>query len=161
MKRDRSIDRTNVDVETGEEHSGEMVGQGIGGVGGAVLGGAAGTVAGPVGTIIGGIAGAVGGWWAGRKAARIVEEWSEDDEAHYRRHHAALQGGKVPKYEDARIGYIIGAVAARNPGYADLMFEDIEADLRRGFVTEEYDWDYAYDDLRPHIREGYRHVRSP
>lgn len=162
MDRDRDISRTDTETEVDrrtEEDAGEMVGQGVGGAGGAVAGGALGSMAGPVGTIIGGIAGAVGGWWAGEKVAEAVEDMSEDDEKHFRQHYESTDRG-VPEYEDARAGYVVGSTAARHPGYGDSEFEDIEADLRNGFLTRDEDWDYSYDEMRPYIHEGYSHSRG-
>lgn len=160
MVRDRDTELTRPDTEVEEnESTSEMVGEGVGATGGAVLGGAAGAALGPVGAIIGGIAGAVGGWWAGEKAGRAVENWSEEDDTHYRAHHETVEGG-VPRYEDARVGYMLGSAAARHPGYGDLGYEDIEADLRHGFMTRDDDWEYSYEEMRPYIREGYTRSRT-
>jgi hypothetical protein len=100
MKRDRETIEERADAADDRDDTGELVGRGVGGLGGAVVGGAAGLVAGPVGMIIGGIAGAVGGWWAGDRAARIVAEMTEENEARYREHY-----GFVVRNEDWEYSY--------------------------------------------------------
>lgn len=157
MARDRDIIETK--GENRAESTEEKVGEGVGAVGGAAAGAGIGSAAGPVGTILGGIAGAVGGWWAGEKAGRAVEDWNEDDDIHHRTHFDRTDS-TVRTYEDARAGYVLGSTAAQHPGYRDLDFEDIEDDLRSGFDSDDYEGDYSYDDMRPHIREGYNRRRS-
>lgn len=142
------------------ESTEEKVGEGVGGVGGAVTGAALGSAAGPIGTILGGIAGAVGGWWAGEKAGRAVAGWTDEDDRVYRRHYDKVDDDAVTDYEHARVGYALGHTAAKHPGYGDSRFEDVEADLRHGFVTRDTEWDYTYDELRPYIREGYTRSRT-
>lgn len=142
------------------DDTGELVGRGVGGLGGAVVGGSAGAVAGPVGMIIGAIAGAAGGWWAGDRVAKVVEEMKAEDESRFREHYEASETG-VPRYEDARVGYLVGFAASRHPAYRDRDFEDIEADLQHGFAVRDDDWEYSYDEMRPYIREGYIRNRTP
>jgi hypothetical protein len=158
MKRDRETVDEGPDATDHTEDMGELVGRGVGGLGGAVVGGAAGVVAGPVGLIIGGIAGAVGGWWAGDRVAAVVEEMKAEDEADFREHYGSTEPG-VRRYEDARVGYLLGSAAGHNPGYRDRSFEEIEVDLRHGFDQSE--WDYTYEEMRPYIRQGYRRARTP
>lgn len=162
MNRDRETREQRPEVTDRTDRtddSGELVGRGVGGLGGAVLGGSAGVVAGPVGMIIGGIAGAVGGWWAGDRVAEVVEKMKAENEAHFREHYESSDAG-VPRYEDARVGYLLGSAAGRHPGYSDRSFEDIEADLREGFAVRDEDWSYSYDEMRPYIREGYTRGRT-
>jgi hypothetical protein len=164
MKRDRkTLDEGNLDeppdATDHTEDTGKLVGRGVGGLGGAVVGGAAGVVAGPVGLIIGGIAGAVGGWWAGDRVVAVVESMKAENETHFREHYGSTEPG-VPRYEDARVGYLLGSAAGRHPGYRDRSFEEIEVDLRHGFDLRGA-WDYTYDEMRPYIREGYRRARTP
>lgn len=162
MKRDREIREERPEVTDRTDHmddTGELVGRGVGGLGGAVVGGSAGTVAGPVGMIIGGIAGAVGGWWAGDRVAKVVEKMEAENESRFREHYEATETG-VPRYDDARVGYLVGSAAGRHPGYRDRSFEDIEADLRHGFAVRDDAWSYSYDEMRPYIREGYTRTRT-
>lgn len=160
MNDEREVPEGRRDPTAHEDDTGALVGRGVGGLGGAVVGGSAGAVAGPVGMIIGGIAGAAGGWWAGERVAEVVEEMQAENESHFREHYEASQAG-VPKYEDARVGYLVGSAASRHPGYRDRSFEDIEADLRQGFAVRDDDWSHSYDEMRPYIREGYTRARSP
>ncbi|MFW6090160.1 MAG: hypothetical protein ACODAB_10430 [Gemmatimonadota bacterium] len=160
MIRDEDIPEERPGTTDRTDDTGELVGRGVGGLGGAVVGGAAGAVGGPVGVIIGGIAGAAGGWWAGDRVARVVAEMSARDQAEFREHYESTEPG-VPRYEDARVGYIVGSVASRHPEYEDRDFEEVEADLQQGFVVPDAEWDFTYDELRPYIREGYTRARSP
>lgn len=157
MNRDHEIKAERHHTDDTDD-TGELVGRGVGGFEGAVVGASAGAVAGPVGMIIGGIAGAAGGWWAGERVAEVVEEMEAENESRFREHYEASETG-VPRYEDARVGYLVGSAASRHPGYRDRDFEDIEADLRKGFTVRD-DWSYTYDEMRPYIREGYTRGRT-
>lgn len=144
-------DRKHLHDDARDETPGaaEQAGEGVGGIGGTLAGAGIGSLAGPVGTIIGGIAGAVGGWWAGEKAGRALED-ADKHEDHYRTHHRNLGSSDVD-YDTARIGYGVGHVAGRNPDYRTRSFDDVEADLRRGWSDKDRD----YDSMRPFVREGY------
>jgi hypothetical protein len=60
-------------------------------------------------------------------------------------------GSSDVDYDTARIGYGVGHVAGRNPDYRTRSFDDVEADLRRGWSDKDRD----YDSMRPFVREGY------
>jgi hypothetical protein len=143
-------DRRHLSDDARDENPGaaEQAGEAVGGIGGALAGAGLGSAAGPIGTIIGGIAGAAGGWWAGEKAGRAVEDMG-DHEPHYREHHNTL--GSDVDYDSARVGYGVGHIAGRNPDYRGRSFEEVEPELRAGWNESEYD----YDQMRPHVREGY------
>jgi hypothetical protein len=145
------VDRSKINDEARDENpsGAEQAGEGVGGIGGTLGGAAIGSALGPVGTIIGGIAGAVGGWWAGEKAGRALEDSSKHED--YYREHYRTAGKRDVDYDSARIGYGVGHVAGRNPEYRTRPFDDVEADLRRGWTDEERD----YDSMRPFVREGY------
>jgi hypothetical protein len=145
------VDRSKINDEARDENpsGAEQAGEGVGGIGGTLGGAAIGSALGPVGTILGGIAGAVGGWWAGEKAGRALED-SAKHEDYYREHYRTV-GTRDVDYDSARIGYGIGHVAGRNPDYRARSFDDVEADLRRGWTDEKRD----YDSVRPFVREGY------
>jgi hypothetical protein len=144
-------DRSHRTDKDREESPGtaEQVGEGVGGVGGALAGAGIGSVAGPVGTVIGGLAGAVGGWWAGEQAGRAIDDMGEHEDR-YRRHHRDLGRSDVD-WDEARIGYGVGHVAGRNPDYRGRSFDEVEADLRRGWRHDRRD----YDSMRPFVRTGY------
>jgi hypothetical protein len=147
----RTDDLRRVDGDYRDEHpgAGEQAGEGIGGIGGTLAGAALGSAAGPIGTILGGLAGAFGGWWSGEKAGRAAEDMDKHD-AHYRGHFAEHRHPEH-EYDHARIGYGVGHVAGRNPDYTGRTFDDVEADLRRGWTYRDHD----FDSMRPYVRAGY------
>jgi hypothetical protein len=127
-----------------------------GAAGGLLAGAAAGTLtAGPIGTIIGALVGAVGGGWAGLATGEAVKP-TEEDEEYYRTHYQGATAGTADAaYERARPAYHLGHVAALNPDYRSHSFDEIEADLRRGWTddvrTRHGDWTAA----RPYVRAAY------
>ena len=133
-------------------------GQAAGGIGGVIAGAAMGTAAGPVGVLLGGIAGAIGGWWSGRAIAEAAGDITEDDDAYYR---ADLERRRRPRdgYETVRGAYYLGDIAAANPAYAAREFEDVEADLARGWDGCRGDAE-CWDDVRELARVGFRHGRE-
>ena len=148
-------DRKHLSDEQRDRNEGtaEKVGEGVGGVGGALAGAGIGSAVGPIGTILGGIAGAVGGWWAGEKAGRAIEDMDEH-EPYYRDRFESASDKRDVTYDDARIGYGVGHIAGRNPDYRGRSFDEVEADVRRGWKHDRY----QYDTMRPYIREGYEHT---
>lgn len=144
-------DRTNLSDDARDKNPGlgEQTGEGVGGIGGTLAGAAIGSVAGPVGTIIGGIAGALGGWWAGEKVGRAAEDFG-DHEPYYREHYNANTAPGV-EWDDARMGYGLGHVAGRNPSYRGRSYDEVEADLRKGWKHKDRD----FDTMRPYVRQGY------
>jgi len=129
----------------------------VGGAGGALAGAGIGTlVGGPIGAIIGAIAGAVGGWWAGQAAADPATTVTAEDEARYRSLYETSPNRLADRsYEDVRAFYHLGHVACANPDYRQRAFEEIEADLQKGWTsdlrTRYGDWAY----VRPFAREAY------
>jgi hypothetical protein len=129
----------------------------VGGAGGALAGAGIGTlVAGPVGAIVGAIAGAVGGWWAGQAAADPATTVTPEDEARYRALYAQSPHRRADRtYEDVRPFYHLGHVASANPDYRQRAFDEIEADLQKGWTADlraRYgDWAY----VRPFAREAF------
>lgn len=131
--------------------AGEQTGEAVGGIGGTLAGAAIGSAAGPIGTIIGGIAGAAGGWWAGEKAGRALEDWSDEDEKRYKEYHQTLPENERRPWDEARVGYMVGHVARHNPDYKQRKWEDVEPELQKGWTGVDYD----YDAMRPYVRHGY------
>jgi hypothetical protein len=105
-------------------------------------------VARPVAVIVGSIAGVVGGWW--QKASELRSDLPGEEEQACRTHFATLTVHGLT-FDDARSGYAIGYIAGCNPEYSGRAFEDVEADLRHGFL----DADAEYDALREFARFGY------
>src|SRR5688572_9354448 len=116
---------------------GEQAGEAAGGIGGTLAGAALGAPAGPIGMVLGGLAGAFGGWWAGEKAGRAAEDFDKLDD--YYRGHFEKNRHAVLKYDDAKVGYGVGHVAGRHPEWADRTFDDVEADIRRGWKHPQHD----------------------
>ena len=144
-------DRTNLSDDARDKNPGlgEQAGEGVGGIGGALAGAGIGSVAGPIGTIIGGVAGALGGWWAGEKVGRAAEDFG-DHEPYYREHFSANRVGDVD-WDDASVGYGLGHVAGRNPSYRGRSYDEVEADLRKGWKHRDRD----FDTMRPYVRTGF------
>ena len=151
MKTKTRSDDRRVDGDMRDKHpgAGEQAGEAVGGIGGTLAGAALGAPAGPIGVVLGGLAGAFGGWWAGEKAGRAAEDMHEH-EPYYRSHYEKNPHPKFG-YDKARVGYGVGHMAGRNPDYVGRPFEEVEHDLRRGWIYEAYD----YDTMRPYVRTGY------
>lgn len=149
---DRTKDRD--DLRDENPGMGEQAGEGVGGIGGTLGGAALGSMAGPVGTIVGGIAGALGGWWAGEKVGRAAEDAASNDDE-YRRDYETT-GKRDMEYNDVRVGYTVGHIAAHNPDYSNRSFDDVDRDLRRGWSHDKY----QYDALRPYVQRGYERGRT-
>lgn len=146
------------DARDAEPGPGEQTGEAVGGIGGTLAGAGIGSAAGPVGTLVGALAGAVGGWWAGEKAGRALEDWSEETDRYYRRHFLADSRPEAPEsYEEARIGYVLGHMAGINPDYHGRTFDAIEPHLRDAWAYEPY----GYDAMRPYVHHGWRTTSRP
>lgn len=130
----------------------DHIGQAAGGITGVVAGAAIGATAGPMGVLLGGIAGAIGGWWSGRAIAEAAEDITEADEQFYRqdfeRVERRVDHGRRGEFEAARRAYLLGDIAAANPAYTGLAFEDVERDLSQGWHAQSLaheDWDAVRD----------------
>jgi hypothetical protein len=135
----------------------DLVGEAAGGISGVLAGAAVGSLAGPVGTIIGGIAGAVGGWWSGRAISEAVEKLTEDDETYYRQHYHQTAAPRAPqrRYDDVRPAYHLGHIAGMNPEYQGRRFEEVEADLQRGWTDDVRGRYGEWDAVRGYVEEGF------
>ncbi|MGQ0712719.1 MAG: hypothetical protein ACT4PJ_03185 [Gemmatimonadaceae bacterium] len=135
----------------------------VGGLGGALAGAGLGTVvAGPVGAIVGAIAGSVGGWWAGRAASDAGAAITTNDDATYQSLYEQSPHRTADRsYEDVRHFYHLGHIAGDCPDYGDCTFEQVEADLQKGWTDDlrmKYgDWAQA----RPFAREAFTRRRLP
>lgn len=143
-------------TETGDE-----VGEAAGGISGVVVGSAIGSIGGPLGAVVGGIAGAVGGWWAGRAVADAAQEYSPGDDAVYRNHFENSPGRLADRnYEVVSPAYQVGHIAARNPEYHGRTFEEIEPDLRRGWISVATKAHGEWDSVRGYARDAYDRSKS-
>ena len=134
----------------------DHVGEAAGGLGGVTAGAAIGSLAGPIGTVIGGIAGAVGGWWTGRAVAEAATAVTTEDDDYYRKHYESSPIADR-SYDQVRPAYHVGHIAARNPDYRGRSFDDVDADLRRGWSS---DHAQSWDSVRSYASEGYRRGTS-
>lgn len=149
-----------------------VVGGAAGGVAGAAGGAAIGSIGGPIGAIIGAIAGAAGGWWSGKAVAESTFDFSDADDAFYRSSYErsrtggtgsgtqSTTAGSQRSYDDVRPLYQLGQFGARNPGYRNRSFDEIEPEMRRGW-TPELERQYGdWPTVRDYVREGYDRGRT-
>jgi hypothetical protein len=144
------------DVVGGPGSGDEVVAEGVGGVSGGAIGAALGSLAGPLGTAIGAIAGAVGGWWTGRAVADAANSVSEEEEDAYRMHYESAPGRLADRgYEDVRPAYHLGRLAHMNPDYSGRSFEEIDAELQRGWTHDLQARYGEWRSIKDFVREGY------
>ena len=95
----------------------------------------------------------VDGWWQGKKRLSD-DDWTPDKDYRYRtlfQTRDRFLGGL--SYEEARIGYRIGRLAAGNPRYEGQSFDAVEAEIRAGWPEN------RYDEVAPYVRLGYERAR--
>ncbi len=139
-----------------DDHPGvaDHVGEAAGGISGVLAGAAIGSAVGPVGTIIGGIAGAMGGWWTGRAVAEAATTITSDDDSYYRKHYETSSSRLADRgYDDVKPAYYLGHMASRNPDYQNRSFNEVEADLQRGWTSDSKRG--SWDQMRGYAQEGY------
>jgi len=127
---------------------------------GAATGAAIGTaVGGPVGTAVGGvigaIAGGVGGGYAGNEIAQAIDPDAEDTywESNYSSRPYVEKNASYTQYRPA---YRYGVTAAtRTEGKS---FEEVEADLRRGWGHSHGKSHLHWDEAKPAVRDAYDRV---
>jgi hypothetical protein len=183
MAHDDAKARGNFDIRKDDGNvAGNLVGETVGSVSGVATGAALGSLGGPVGTVIGALAGAIGGWWAGRGISETAASYSHDDDTHYQDHHirltprtaaadatAAASGagmgagmsaaGGASAYDAARPAYQLGHLAGRNPDYAGRSFDEVEADLQRGWTSDVAARHGDWTSVRPYARTAYDRSR--
>jgi hypothetical protein len=136
------------------------VGTAVGGAaGGAAVGAAAvatgaalGSALGPVGTAVGVVAGGIAGALVGREVAEAVHPTIEEAEA--------VPEEEIPAGvtdEDFRTAYRYGCEA--RPHHEGQRFEDVEADLRRGW--EQSGCRLGWDQARQAVRDGWDRPDQP
>ncbi|HWZ61240.1 MAG TPA: hypothetical protein VNW46_19820 [Gemmatimonadaceae bacterium] len=133
------MDRPNDEVEAPriDPHKPEVsetLGEAAGGVSGAITGGALGSLGGPIGSIVGAIAGAIAGWWAGHTIAEEARQYDREYDPLYREQLTP----KLPadlSFDDIRPALQLGYLAGANPDWTGRRFDDVEAELRRGWET--------------------------
>jgi hypothetical protein len=145
---------TDERVKADAENVGEAAGSFLGGVGGMAMG----IAGGPVGLVIGAIAGAVGGWWAGRG---VADAFTDKDHEAYRAHYESSPDRIADRtYEQVTPAYAAGHLAGRNPEYASRSFDEIEADLQRGWTDDVAQRHGQWPAVRGYARAAFDRVRS-
>lgn len=134
------------------------VGTGVGAVlGGAAAGAATGTVAGPVGTVVGAAVGAVVGGLAGKAIAEGIDPTVED--AYWRDNYTSRDyvapGASYDDYGPA-YGYGVSEYG-RYPGRR---FDDVEADLERGWDVRRGSSTLGWDRARHATRDAWQRVSN-
>ena len=137
----------------------DTLGEASGGFLGAVGGMALGAVGGPIGLVLGGLAGALGGWWAGRGVSDALTE--ADMSAHRAQYESSPDHLADRSFESVSPAYAVGHLAARNPEYDGRTFDEIEAELERGWnsdpaTTARFG---AWPAVRTFARAGYERAR--
>jgi hypothetical protein len=134
--------------------SAPTVGRGVETVIGAT-GSALHAAGGALGLIAGKIAGRIGGWWDA--AAQQLSEFPPGEEQACLVHFEAYELRPADlDFETARTAYLLGYLAAENPGYRDRDFATIESDLSHGFSGEST---AEFNALRDFTRFGYERAR--
>ena len=142
-------------VRDDEPTTADYVGEAAGGISGGLAGAAIGSIGGPIGTLVGGLAGVIGGWWAGRSIAEAAKDYGDADDGYYRTHYETSGTVGSRQYDDVRPAYQLGHLASRNPDYRGRSFEDVEADLRRGWSDDIGARHGDWSTVRGYAREGY------
>jgi len=93
---------------------------------------------------------------SGATATKAATAVTTDDDNYYRKHYDATPIGDR-SYDQVRPAYHIGQIASRNPDYRGRSFDDIDADLRRGWAK---DHAQTWDSVRSYASEGYRRGAS-
>lgn len=123
---------------------------------GAATSAAVGTVAGPAGTAIGAAAGAVAGGYAGKGIGELIDPTTEDNwlRENFSSRPYARHGHD---YESFHAAFHYGAESeARNQGRT---FDELEADLERGWDTNGDRASMSWKDAREAVRDAYHRSR--
>src|SRR5690606_1358981 len=121
--------------------------------GGVAAGAAVGTAAGPVGTLVGGAVGAVVGGLAGKRIAEQIDPTAED--AYWSAHYSERPYVTTDyNYDDYGPAYRYGVDAYGR--YGTRSFDDIEADLDRGWEGARSGSRLDWHDARHAARESWQ-----
>jgi hypothetical protein len=159
VRKDRDIDRrevdTNPDPITGA-HGAHPVGVGLGtAVAGAAAGAAGGAVAGPVGAVAGAVIGGVAGGLGGKAAAEAIDPTVED--TYWRDAYA-----NRPYYDEA-VTYDTYAPAYRHgwesrTRYPDRSFDEAEPELRRDWESSQHNSQLKWERAKLATRDAWHRV---
>ncbi len=150
----RDANRDPISGAPGSHPVGTAVGAAAGGL---ATGAAVGTVAGPVGTLVGGAVGAVVGGLAGKSIAEQIDPTAED--LYWSEHYADRPYvNSAYGYDDYGPAYRYGVEA--HGRYASRAFDDIDADLDRGWAETRGNSRLEWQDARPAARDSWQRVRD-
>ncbi len=148
----RDANRDPLTGKPGAHPVGTAVGAAAGGV---AAGAAVGTVAGPVGTLIGGAVGAVVGGLAGKGIAERIDPTAED--AYWAENYADRPYvSEDYSYDDYGPAYRYGVDAYGS--YGARSFEEIDADLDRGWDRARGGSRLGWSDARHAARDSWQRV---
>ena len=130
-------------------------GAGTGAVAGAVTGAAIGSAAGPVGTALGAIAGSVLGAKAGDSIAEAINptEYGAHFEREFERR---VPAGAAHGWDDYAPAYRYGYDT--HGRHAGRRFEDVEAELERGWDAARGDSRLDWAGAREPVQQGWQHL---
>jgi len=98
----------------------------------------------------------VGGWWAGRAVSEAASKFAEQDDNNYRQAYESRSDRLADRsYDDVRPAYQLGHLASENPDYNGKNFDDIEADLQRGWSNDLRARHGDWAAVRPYAQEAY------
>ncbi len=143
-----------------KEPGSHPVGTGIGSASGAAAGAAVGgMVGGPVGAVVGGAIGAVAGGAAGHAAGEAVNPTVED--AYWSRQYSTrpyFQEGQ--SYRDYEPAYRYGWESAARPEYRGRKFDDVEAELEKGWDSVKGSTARTWSQTREATRDAWDRVHG-
>jgi hypothetical protein len=105
---------------------------------------------------LGAVAVAAGGYWASKKLFQAASEIGEEEERECRTFYDMHPSRTFVTYDQARTGYALGYVAARNPEYAGRSYDDVDTHLSSGYGRRAGN----YADVRDFARRGYERGAS-
>jgi hypothetical protein len=152
----RDVDE-NRDPISGEPGA-HPVGAGLGAAaGGAAAGAAAGAVAGPIGAAVGAVVGGVGGGLVGKGMAEAFDPTVED--AYWRENYSHRPYyDPATSYEVYRPAYQYGWESRAQ--HAGRSFDEVEADLRRGWESTKASGGLAWEKAKLAARDAWHRIES-
>ena len=148
---DQDANRDPISGAPGAHPVGVGAGAATAGAAGAAVGG---VVGGPIGAAVGAAVGAVAGGMAGKGMAEGVNPTVEDE--YWRRHHDTRPYAASGTYDEYRPAYQYGWEARGQ--HAGKRFEDVEADLKRGWDKVRAKSSLTWDRARHATRDAWDRV---
>jgi hypothetical protein len=92
-----------------------------------------------------------------------VEKLTEEHDAFYRKHYETVPGERrqsIRGYEAVRPAYHLGYLASINPDYEGKSFDEIEAELERGWTSDPASGRDEWGKVRHFAADGYELARK-